>query len=939
MLIAQERLNEIFHPLEWCKNEKAQRVAKIATSFVALNPKWNQYLQYASHPMSAFNSLEKPLTAAYHTAITVGIYAQPKLTNQVLQGIAALKPIYTICTDEEASIPKELLNLASTVTLVTASHYFQLEMKALTTAFQILCEVYEALSITYTKEDKDWISYLEILSNVLLAGIRVKLGKNDIQDAYYRYFGKKLTQKDLDAYLNIKETSIEDVYEENFGSDTISEVLEKSSLECVDALVEENERKTDLKEVIEFTLKGVFEAVERKISDNYSIDSDLKNTLVERFANGFESGEWNVDEIAQFLEQKIQFIGVSQSERDEERKFIIIKKTAELLMTLLLDRLYLYRVNPIAFATAFTETLVACKESKDYKLARQNLDMLVEEKIPYAFDYGDDDDYVIEKSRATLPEFNLEPSREEIGFTNKITKLLQLRNKKQFENVLANARKAFMNQAEKLPHLFMTGEQLEEEDTGHDFASYLRENGFSNHIKDLYARWYSRGEMFQNIIFERCSFQAKFKACVLKNTAFIDCHFHETKFKVSRLMAVLFTNCKFENSIFSKSALTDVLFDNSDFNTSGIRDSVLSRVIFAFGSMNQLQFNNTKFKDVLFYHVKLVEANFLHATAERVSAQFCHFTDTVFGKMKKGIDFTSCQFKRIKPIIAYPTSTSSMVEWGSGPKECIRDSGGATMPFEYKPFHIFGKEGYDSGVEGELLFEVKEILQEHGDEVKGSSAMSVVFDHAKEGSQIFKVKAWVEEAMQEADGVALHGGNDVGEIFYSSDGNEAYGLLQDLVDGFSVVSAHRKNKAIMGICRGLQMVNVALGGTVRDVDEETQGDQWMGMYLKISERAKERLPHLKDHSHIFASSMHSQQCDKPAPNLEILVERNGVPKIMMGKGNNRVLLHQYHPEWYQSIYAKDSPGLKSQLEINKGSYQHFVRMAKQSQQEQKAAGA
>lgn len=924
MLVSEERQNEIFHPLSWCKNEKAQRVAKIATSFVALNPEWNKYLQYASHPMSAINNLDKPLTAAYHAAVSIGMYTRPKLTNQVLQGAAVAKPIYTYLTDEKASLTKELFNLASTVTMVTASHYFQLEMKALTTAFQILCELHEAIS-TCNKDDKDTLSYLEILSNIVLAGIRFKLGRNDMLDAYYRHFGKEFTQADLEKYLNQK--TIEDVFEENFGADTISEEIEKSSTEYAHALIEAK-RKSELALAIRNTLKGVTSAFTRNNAEDYSIDGGLEDALLERFELAFEKGEWDVEEITQLLEEKIRFTGISRSEHNaqlEKGK----RATVEMLMSLLTETHFrFYEVNSEAFANAFIEKAKANKNENPH-LFRLRMQRLLRDKITFSFDeFDSDEDY--EESDNTLPEIDFEPSKEEVAFTSKVQKLLSLRKGKAFQNVLTSARKAFMSQANTLPHFFMTDEQLGEENVGRDFASYLRENGFSNHIKDLYANWYIAGKVLRNIIFERCSFKATFEACVMNNTAFMDCHFHDTGFKASRLAAVLFANCKFQDSIFSKSELSDTLFENTTFTSSGIRDSVLNRVIFAFGTMDKPQFNNTAFRDVLFYRVRVIEGNFLHATVERVTAYFCNITDTVFGKAKKGIEFVNCQIKRIKPIIAYPTSTYSMAEWGSEPKECIRDCGGAAMPFEYLPYNIFGKEGYSSEVEEKLLLEVKKILQEHQDEIRGSSAMAVVFDHAKEGSQIAKVRDWVLEAMQEADGVALHGGDDVGEIFYSSSGDNNGDMLQDLVDGFSVVAAHRKNKAIMGICRGLQMVNVALGGTLRDVDKSTQGDQWIDMYLKIPEEVKERLPHLKNLSHLYAQSMHSQQCDQPAPGLEVLVERNGVPKIMMGK---RTLLHQHHPEWYSETDEEKSVAVKKQVAANRGFYQRFVNMAKQSRQE------
>ena len=80
------------------------------------------------------------------------------------------------------------------------------------------------------------------------------------------------------------------------------------------------------------------------------------------------------------------------------------------------------------------------------------------------------------------------------------------------------------------------------------------------------------------------------------------------------------------------------------------------------------------------------------------------------------------------------------------------------------------------------------------------------------------------EYVNSVDAVLLIGGQDVGPLFYGEDPTPQMGETdrqRDLFELAIVAEARKQNKPLMGICRGAQLINVALGGTlIQDIDTQ-----------------------------------------------------------------------------------------------------------------------
>lgn len=75
----------------------------------------------------------------------------------------------------------------------------------------------------------------------------------------------------------------------------------------------------------------------------------------------------------------------------------------------------------------------------------------------------------------------------------------------------------------------------------------------------------------------------------------------------------------------------------------------------------------------------------------------------------------------------------------------------------------------------------------------------------------------VEEQVDICDGIILTGGQDVNPLLYNEGPHEKLGYVNLKVDKYQLNIAQiviRQDKATLGICRGLQMLNIARGGTL-----------------------------------------------------------------------------------------------------------------------------
>jgi putative glutamine amidotransferase len=166
-----------------------------------------------------------------------------------------------------------------------------------------------------------------------------------------------------------------------------------------------------------------------------------------------------------------------------------------------------------------------------------------------------------------------------------------------------------------------------------------------------------------------------------------------------------------------------------------------------------------------------------------------------------------------------------------------------------------------------------------------------------------KIEALLEK--EKIDGVLLTGGGDVDPDLYGGDPNSTM-LVHRLRDDFEIAlirTAGRQGLPILGICRGCQIINVALGGTVRNLRKE---QDVKSHHLALSGHAVDLNPDSKLAETLGVThlakvvSLHGNSVGKPAPEVTIAATGPGnvIEAIEADSAGHKgwIVGIQWHPE-------------------------------------------
>ena len=169
----------------------------------------------------------------------------------------------------------------------------------------------------------------------------------------------------------------------------------------------------------------------------------------------------------------------------------------------------------------------------------------------------------------------------------------------------------------------------------------------------------------------------------------------------------------------------------------------------------------------------------------------------------------------------------------------------------------------------------------------------------------------VDELLERLDGVLFTGGGDVGADFFQEKDHALIRGVERDRDELELRLLERvveSRKPFMGICRGQQVINVALGGTLyADITEQVPGAEkhdyfpdWERDYLAhtVTVEADSRLVTILGSNSSQVNSLHHQAIDQLAPDLAAtahapdgIIEAIELPDYSFG------LAVQWHPEW------------------------------------------
>lgn len=183
---------------------------------------------------------------------------------------------------------------------------------------------------------------------------------------------------------------------------------------------------------------------------------------------------------------------------------------------------------------------------------------------------------------------------------------------------------------------------------------------------------------------------------------------------------------------------------------------------------------------------------------------------------------------------------------------------------------------------------------------------------------------------EQVDGLYLTGGYDIDPHYFNEEPHPKLGQIDPLRDEFEIELMHQMlalNKPILGICRGSQIINVALGGTMyQDLysqrnDTFIQHQQNRALHYGshfVQVEKQSLLYKMTNRERIKVNSNHHQANAKLGKNLRVVaVSEDGVPEAIERTGNPFVFGVQWHPERM----------LESEDEVSRAIYRYFVQEA------------
>jgi len=174
----------------------------------------------------------------------------------------------------------------------------------------------------------------------------------------------------------------------------------------------------------------------------------------------------------------------------------------------------------------------------------------------------------------------------------------------------------------------------------------------------------------------------------------------------------------------------------------------------------------------------------------------------------------------------------------------------------------------------------------------------------------------VERLVGIAHGLVLTGGEDVDPALYGQEPHPALDSVnpaRDQVELAALRAALARGIPVLAICRGIQLLNVALGGTLyQDLPSQRAGDVLHEQGAPVGHRwhhatvqAGSGIETILGTRELFINSFHHQAIDRLAPSLRAVVwASDGVVEGVEGKDHPWLYGVQWHPERGEA----ESPG-------------------------------
>ena len=157
------------------------------------------------------------------------------------------------------------------------------------------------------------------------------------------------------------------------------------------------------------------------------------------------------------------------------------------------------------------------------------------------------------------------------------------------------------------------------------------------------------------------------------------------------------------------------------------------------------------------------------------------------------------------------------------------------------------------------------------------------------------------ENSKNCDALVLTGGGNMSPVFYGVTPGlyDLYDLETDAREFFLLNNFYYQNKKVLGICKGLQIINVYFGGTISFIDKNVNPTHYSlkgDLFHNVT---------FYNNKKLNVNSMHKQQIELIGKNLEIVAKSDDGVIEAISADNNRIFGTQFHPERMSEEFTKN----------------------------------
>lgn len=172
------------------------------------------------------------------------------------------------------------------------------------------------------------------------------------------------------------------------------------------------------------------------------------------------------------------------------------------------------------------------------------------------------------------------------------------------------------------------------------------------------------------------------------------------------------------------------------------------------------------------------------------------------------------------------------------------------------------------------------------------------------------------------EGLVLSGGEDIDPSCYGEDPIPELGQVnpaRDFAEMRALDAAAKRDLPILGICRGHQLLNVYLGGTLcQDIGTEMgtafshlQTTPWGSHHHEVAVEPGSRLGRAVGGDRLRINSYHHQAIRHLADDLVVTARaEDGLIEAVEGRGDRWVVGVQWHPERHEAEAPESNPNVR-----------------------------